>query len=72
MTARRLMQRANGTANVVLFRPMVVMAARIMGPGPARLRMVKLAHNLGRTGLTVVPPEVGLEAAPEQPTTRAA
>lgn len=72
MTARRLMQRANEAASVILLRPMVVMAARVMGPGPARLRMVKLAHNLGRTGLTVVTPEEGFEEAPVQPTSRAA
>ena len=72
MSARRLMQRANGTATVVLLRPMIVMAARVMGPGPARLRMVKLAHNLSRPGLTVVPPEEGVEGAAVQPTSRAA
>lgn len=69
------MQRANGKASVILLRPVVVMAARVMGPGPARLRMVKLAHNLARTGptrLTVVPSEGGLERASVQPTTRAA
>ena len=72
MTARRFMSRANGTASVILLRPMVVMAARVMGPGPARLRMVKLAHSLGRNGLTVVPPEEGFEGASVHPTSRAA
>jgi hypothetical protein len=28
-------------------KPLVVFAARLMGPGPLRLRMVKLAHELG-------------------------
>jgi hypothetical protein len=27
-------------------KPLVVLAARLMGPGPLRLRMVKLAHEL--------------------------
>lgn len=75
MSARRLMQRANGTASGVLLRPVVVLAARVMGPGPARLRMVKLAHNLGRHSLSVVPAEEGgqaYEGAPVRPTTRAA
>jgi hypothetical protein len=66
------MRLANGTASVILLRPMVVMAARVMGPGPARLRMVKLAHNLSRSTLAVVPPEEGFEGAPVHPTTRAA
>ncbi|HYL07148.1 MAG TPA: hypothetical protein VEU76_01285 [Candidatus Udaeobacter sp.] len=72
MAARGWMRRANGTASVVLLRPMVVLAAKVMGPGPARLRMVKLAHNLGRPALTVVPVEEGFEGAAVQPTTRAA
>lgn len=75
MGARRLMQRANGTASDFLLRPMVVLAARVMGPGPARIRMVRLAHSLNRRGLTVVQAEEGaqgFEATPVQPTTRAA
>lgn len=73
--SRRLLRWADGRASVVLLRPMVVLAARVMGPGPARLRMVKLAHHLGGHRLTVVQPEVGgqgFEGAPVQPTTRAA
>jgi len=27
-------------------KPLVILAARFMGPGPLRLRMVKLAHEL--------------------------
>ena len=33
----------NGLVNV---RPFVVLAARVMGPGPLRLKLVKLAHEL--------------------------
>ncbi len=36
----------NGSASHFLARPFVVMAARALGPGPTRLRLVKLAHNL--------------------------
>ena len=31
----------------VVVRPLVLLAARVMGPGPLRLKMVKLAHDLG-------------------------
>ena len=30
----------------MLVKPFVVFAARALGPGPTRLRLVKLAHNL--------------------------
>lgn len=33
-------------ANPVVVRPFVVLAARFLGPGPLRLKMVKLAHEL--------------------------
>jgi len=33
-------------ARPVVVRPFVLLAARVMGPGPLRLRMVKLAHEL--------------------------
>ena len=29
-----------------VFKPLVILAAKFMGPGPRRLRMVKLAHEL--------------------------
>jgi hypothetical protein len=29
-----------------VMKPFVVLAARVLGPGPLRLRMVKLAHEL--------------------------
>lgn len=36
----------------VVVKPLVVLAARFLGPGPLRLKMVKLAHDLddGRQG----------------------
>lgn len=73
MAARRWIDRGKETASVILFKPFIVMAARILGPGPTRLRLVKLAHNLNRNGLVVVEPsERFAEAAPVQPTSRAA
>jgi hypothetical protein len=36
----------NGSASHMLVKPFVVFAARALGPGPTRLRLVKLAHNL--------------------------
>ena len=41
--ARRALHMTNGLVNV---RPFVVLAARVMGPGPIRLKLVKLAHEL--------------------------
>jgi hypothetical protein len=29
-----------------VFKPLVVLAARFLGPGPLRLKMVRLAHEL--------------------------
>lgn len=45
----------NGSASSVLFKPLVVLAARVLGPGPTRLRLVKLAHNLDRGGVASYP-----------------
>lgn len=41
------------SAGHVLVRPFVVMAARALGPGPARLRLVRLAHNLSPSHLVL-------------------
>jgi hypothetical protein len=35
------------TGRRVIVKPIVVLAARCLGPGPLRLQMVKLAHDLG-------------------------
>jgi hypothetical protein len=32
-------------------RPFVVLAAKFLGPGPTRLRLVKLAHEMGVPGV---------------------
>jgi hypothetical protein len=50
MVGRRALRKVNGTASLFLVKPLVVMAARALGPGPARLRLVKLAHNLEPRG----------------------
>ena len=51
MVTRRALRRVNGSASMALVKPFVVMAARVLGPGPTRLRLVKLAHNLGQNGV---------------------
>ncbi|HEV2140851.1 MAG TPA: hypothetical protein VGT01_06625 [Candidatus Dormibacteraeota bacterium] len=35
-------------ANPTVARPLVILFARFLGPGPLRLKMVKLAHVLDR------------------------
>ena len=45
----------NGSASSILVKPFVVMAARVLGPGPTRLRLVKLAHNLDSNGAVAKP-----------------
>jgi hypothetical protein len=77
MVARRALDRVNGSASLHVVRPFVVMAARALGPGPTRLKLVKLAHNLG--GSRELPPEpveltpyVEDHGAFSQPTQRAA
>jgi hypothetical protein len=35
------------TSRRLLVKPFVVLAARCLGPGPLRLQMVRLAHELG-------------------------
>ena len=74
MVARRALNRVNGTAGHAVVRPLVVMAARALGPGPTRLRLVKLAHNLDHhpfIGEHVERAQVD-EAPVSRPTTRAA
>ena len=75
MVGRRTLQRMNGSASHTLFRPFVVMAARALGPGPTRLKLVKLAHNLSSRDLPAGPDlrAFSEEHAPAvQPTQRAA
>ena len=55
MLARDALHRMNGSAGLFLVRPLVVMAARVLGPGPTRLKLVKLAHNLSTPSLAVLP-----------------
>jgi hypothetical protein len=50
MVARRALRVVNSPASAILVKPLVVMAARVLGPGPTRLRLVKLAHYLGQGG----------------------
>ena len=57
-----------------MVRPFVVLAARVLGPGPTRLRLVKLAHTLDHNALFLVPDEGvhGGEDRSSVPTTRVA
>ena len=71
MVTRRALKRVNGSASVVLVKPFVVMAARVLGPGPTRLRLVKLAHNLEHSGAQRLEYDETQGPAP-QPTGRAA
>jgi hypothetical protein len=64
MVRRRVIRKVRDAARIVLVKLLVVLAARVLGPGPTRLRLVKLAHNLGEGGASP-PPAV-------QPTQRAA
>ena len=38
-----------GAHGMGIARPFVVLAARFLGPGPTRLRLVKMAHEMGAT-----------------------
>ena len=74
MVALRALHIVNSSASQLIVRTMIVMAARALGPGPTRLRLVKMAHNL-RGSATVVElprPEHDVDLGPAQPTQRAA
>ncbi len=58
MFSRRARGFVSGPASYVLVRPFVVFAARALGPGPTRLRLIKLAHNLGHQPLIAAPHEL--------------
>jgi hypothetical protein len=75
MLSRRTLGLVNGSASHILVKPFVVFAARALGPGPTRLRLVKLAHNLDHQALVGIPDGGPFEqdAGPAvHPTTRAA
>jgi len=55
VAARRAFLRVNSSTRSALFKPFVVLAARALGPGPTRLRLVKLAHNLNHNGVAAYP-----------------
>jgi hypothetical protein len=42
----RVLGLTSEVVRAVVVRPLVLLAARVMGPGPLRLKMVKLAHHL--------------------------
>lgn len=53
--SRRARGFVNGPAGHVLVKPFVVFAARALGPGPTRLRLIRLAHNLDHQPFIAVP-----------------
>jgi hypothetical protein len=75
MHARRTLHRTNGS---FLVKPLVVLAAKTLGPGPLRLKLVKLAHELSDGGSVLEAKQGGhvahrpLDPAAAQPTQRAA
>ena len=46
---------------------MVVLAARVLGPGPLRLRLVKLAHELSDDRVVIVPTQRATTSADRHP-----
>jgi hypothetical protein len=73
VVARRAFNMVSGPASQVIVRSMVVLAARVLGPGPTRLRLVKLAHNLQSATVVELPrAEHDGQLDPAQPTRRAA
>ena len=75
MHARRTLYRTNGS---IIVKPLVVLAAKVLGPGPLRLTLVKLAHDLSDGGVLLEPRQGGyvaplpFERTAAQPTQRAA
>ena len=77
MVSRRALNR---TGRRVILKPFVVLAARCLGPGPLRLQMVKLAHEMGDGqnffevfyGRERLQPRPAALEAPVQPSQRAA
>jgi len=61
------------TNGMVSMRPFVVLAIRVMGPGPKRVQMVKLAHamNDGRAAASH-PAHARLHVAPSRGTAQGA
>ncbi|HSP10291.1 MAG TPA: hypothetical protein VLU92_11935 [Candidatus Dormibacteraeota bacterium] len=75
MPARRALYRTNGS---VIVKPLVVFAAKVLGPGPLRLKLVKLAHDLNDGGVFLEATQgiyvspLPLDRTAAQPTQRAA
>lgn len=72
MLARRARNRVSASASHVIVKPFVVMAARALGPGPTRLKLVKLAHNLSPDPLAPYFLHADEQPAAGQPSKRAA
>jgi hypothetical protein len=64
MHARGTLDRTNGS---LIVKPMVVLAARVLGPGPLRLKLVKLAHELSDGGAVIDAMESATTSADRHP-----
>jgi hypothetical protein len=62
MDARTALLKTN---DMLSMRPLVVFAIRVMAPGPRRLRMVKLAHEMNDGGAYLNPSHRTLRVAPK-------
>jgi hypothetical protein len=60
------------TNGMVSMRPFVVFAIRVMGPGPRRVQMVKLAHAMNDGRAARRPAHASLRVASARPTAHAA
>jgi hypothetical protein len=75
MDARRALMKTN---DMVSMRPFVILAIKVMAPGPRRVQMVKLAHEMSTARADVGPVHRRLQLAvdkypqPAPPSQRAA
>ena len=71
MVGRDALHRVNGSASLFIVKPLIVMAAKALGPGPTRLKLVKMAHNLSAPAY-VAPEAFDYVEEPGEPSRRAA
>ena len=64
MSVRTTLYRTNGS---LIVKPLVVLAARFLGPGPLRLKLVKLAHQLSDGGVLIDPMQRATTSANRHP-----
>jgi hypothetical protein len=64
MSVRSTLYSTNGA---LIVKPLVVLAARVLGPGPLRLKLVKLAHELSDGGVVIDPTQRATRSADWHP-----